>query len=170
MMNLRYAMTRKDKLKKKIEGSDISEIFLVQIPQCVTALRRARRITTIQFDRKIILEKTTKIWFQNIFPTSIASSAAFCYPTIKNYLYNDDIHLPKNNKIIVIIMNFMSDLINPKPNHKVAKNFLKIAFEFSIPQIFHKFLFCFIKNFKNLYISWNNCWVSNLNATLKRLP
>ena len=61
MMNLRYAMTRKDKLKKKIEGSDISEIFLVQIPQCVTALRRARRITTIQFDRKIILEKTTKI-------------------------------------------------------------------------------------------------------------
>jgi hypothetical protein len=54
-------MTRKDKHNKKIEGSDISEIFLVQIPQCVTALRRARRITTTQFDRKIILEKNKNL-------------------------------------------------------------------------------------------------------------
>ena len=120
----------KTNLRKKIEGSDISEIFLVQIPQCVTALRRARRTNYNSVWQKNNPGKKRKNWFQNIFPTSIASSAAFCYPTIKNYLYNDDIHLPKNNKIIVIILNFMSDLINPKPNHNVAKNFLKSHLNF----------------------------------------
>ena len=62
----------------------------------------------------------------------------------------------------------MSDIINPKPNHKVAKNFLKIAFEFSISQLFHKFCFVLSKIFLNLGVSWNFCWVLDLNATLKK--
>jgi len=47
----------------------------------------------------------------------------------------------------------MSDIINPKPNHKVAKNFLKIAFEFSISQLFNKFLFRSNKDLDFLDIS-----------------
>ena len=93
-------MTRKDKLKKKMDGSDISEIFLVQIPQCVTALRRARRTNYNSVWHKSNPGKEQKFDFKISSlllsrPVQLFAILLLKLPMIYIYL--------KNNKIIVII-------------------------------------------------------------------